>query len=542
MEVQHYQGNPNLKRSGQAIEWDENLVKEYVKCSRDPIYFAENYMKIVTLNKGLVNFTLRDYQKDMIKAMNENRYCAFNLARQSGKSITVCAFILWYILFNDQPKEVGILANKGDTAREILGRIQTAYMHLPKWLQQGVVVWNKGSFELENGCKIIAAATSSDNIRGHTMAICYLDECAFIENYDEFYASVYPTITSGQDSKLIMTSTPKGLNHFYKTIKLGKEGKNGFHVIEVPWHRVPGRDDNWRRETLEALNGDQEKFDQEFNVEFMGSSGTLISGWKLKELVESTPIMKNDDGLSQYKLPVKDHMYTIIADVSRGKGLDYSAFSVIDVTAMPYEQVCVFRSNGILVADYAEIIHQIARMYNNAWVLVEVNDIGEQAGWALQNDFEYENILMSENGGRNGKKLTSGFGGSGKDFGIRTTKPVKMVGCSMLKMLIEQNQLIINDAATISELTTYSKDNNTYNAEPGCHDDLVMGLVLFGWMTGQQYFKDLNNINTLIELREKSKDELIEDLVPFGFFADGQEDREFSDGNDRWIMVEKDNL
>lgn len=541
-EVQTYQGNPNLKRAGQQIEWDEQTVKEFVKCSRDPAYFAENYMKIVSLDEGLVNFTLRDYQKDMLYAMRDNRYCAFNLSRQSGKSITVCAFLLWYILFNDEPKEVAILANKGDTAREILGRIQNAYMHLPKWLQQGVTVWNKGSFELENGCKIIAAATSSDNIRGHSISICYLDECAFIDNYDVFFASVFPTISSGSDTKIIMTSTPKGLNHFYKTVKLGKEGKNGFKVIEVPWHRVPGRDDNWRVKTLQALDGDEEKFDQEFNIQFLGSSGTLISGWKLKELVDQKPVMKNDDGLNQYKIPEKDHMYVIIADVARGKGLDYSAFSVIDVTTMPYDQVCSFRSNGILVADYADVIHQTARLYNNAWVLVEINDIGEQAAWALQNDFEYENILMTENGGRSGKKLSGGFGGSGKDFGVRTTKPVKMTGCSMLKMLIEQNQLVINDAATISELTTFSKKNNTYEAEPGCNDDLVMGLVLFGWMTSQQYFKDLNDINTLIKLREKTKEEVTEDLVPFGFITDGHEEAEFTADGDRWMTVENDNL
>lgn len=541
-ELQIYQGNPNLKRANQKIEWDEHSVKEFVKCSRDPAYFAENYMKIVSLDDGLVNFKLRDYQREMLYAMRDNRYCAFNLSRQSGKSITVCAFLLWYILYNDEPKEVAILANKGDTAREILGRIQTAYMHLPLWLQQGVTVWNKGSFELENGCKIIAAATSSDNVRGHSISICYLDECAFIDNYDEFFASVFPTISSGSDTKIIMTSTPKGLNHFYKTVKLGKEGKNGYHVIEVPWHRVPGRDDDWRIKTLQALDGDEEKFNQEFNIQFLGSSGTLISGWKLKELVEQKPVMRNDDGLAQFKLPEKDHMYVIIADVARGKGLDYSAFSVIDITSMPYDQACVFRSNNILVADYADVIHQTARMYNNAWILVEINDIGEQAAWALQNDFEYENLMLTELGGKSGKKITGGFGGSGKDLGIRTTRPVKMTGCSMLKMLIEQNQLIVNDINTISELTTFSRKNNTYEAEPGCNDDLVMGLVLFGWMTSQQYFKDLSNINTLIELREKTKEEIMDDLVPFGFIANGQEDSEFTADGDRWMTAENDNL
>ena len=340
-----------------------------------------------------------------------------------------------------------------------------------------------------------------------------------------------------------MTSTPRGLNHFYKTIKLGKEGKNGFNVIEVPWHRVPGRDDNWKQQTLQALNGDIEKFDQEFNIQFLGSSGTLISGWKLHELAESVPIMKNNDGLRQYKTPVKNSQYVLIADVARGKGLDYSAFSIIDITLMPYEQVCTFRSNNILVADYAEIILQTARLYNNAYVLVEINDIGEQAAWTLQHDFEYENLLLTDYGNKVGRKLSGGFGGSGKDLGVRTTKAVKSTGCSMLKMLIEQNQLIVNDAATISEFTTFSKKNNSYEAESGANDDLVMGLVLFGWMTGQQYFKDLNNINTLTELREKTKQEVGDDLLPFGFINDGNEDSEIitADG-ERWTVVENYNL
>lgn len=537
MDLQTYQGNPHLKRSGQPIEWDEFKAKEFARCSKDPIYFAENYVKIVSIDEGLIKFKLRDYQREMIKAMYENRYCAFNMSRQSGKSITVCAFMLWYVIFNDEPKEVAILANKGDTAREILGRIQTAYMHLPMWLQQGVTVWNKGSFELENGCKIIAAATSSDNIRGHSISICYLDECAFIDNYDEFFASVFPTISSGSETKIIMTSTPKGLNHFYKTVQRGIEGKNGYHVIEVPWHRVPGRDHNWKKKTLEALNGDEEKFEQEFNIQFLGSSGTLIAGWKLKELNEARPIMKNQEGLKQYVAPEKNHVYAIIADVARGKGLDYSAFSVIDITSMPYNQVCVFRSNGILVADYADVILQTATLYNRAHVLVEINDIGEQAAWALHNDFEYENIIFSENGGRSGKKLSGGFGSANKDYGIRTTKPVKMTGCSMLKMLIEQNQLIINDENTISELKTFSKNNNTYEAEPGCNDDLVMGLVLFGWMTGQPYFKELNDINTLIKLREKTNEEVAEDMIPFGFISDGSEELEFVEAGDRWSLA-----
>lgn len=535
-----YNGNVNLKKANQSIDWTPDLVQEYIKCSQDVVYFTETYMKIINIDKGLVNFELYPYQKEMLKSFANGRFNIITTARQAGKSTTTCAFILWYIIFQSE-KTVALLANKGDTAREILSRIQLAYQHLPKWLQQGVVEWNKGSFVLENQSRVIATATSSNNIRGFSVNLLFIDEAAFIENWDEFFTSVYPTISSGSDTKIILVSTPNGLNHFYSIWVNAKEARNGYNHIMVRWQDVPGRDDNWKNNTLAAMNFDLEKFEQEYNCEFLGSSGTLIAGWKLKEMVHQTPILEKD-GMIQYVAPVKERVYMMVCDVSRGKGLDYSAFQLIDVTSMPYQQVCVYRNNSISPIDYASIIHRTAKSYNNASVLVEVNDIGEQVSHSLSYDFDYEHVLFTENAGRSGKRITSGFGVSSTqiDKGIRTTKIVKTIGCSILKLLIEQNQLVINDFNTINEFSTFSKKGNSYEAEPQKHDDLVMCLVLFAWLSDQQYFKDYTNINTLMSLRDKTEEDLEQDLAPFGFVLDGRD--EFDDNYeqvmpDNWMFT-----
>ena len=438
---------------------------------------------------------------------------------------------LWFILFNDS-QVVALMANKGDTAREILGRVQLAYQHLPKWMQQGVVEWNKGSFVLENNSRVIAAATSSDAIRGYSINLLFIDEAAFIENWDQFFTSTFPTISSGKETKIILVSTPNGLNHFHKIwVNAHKKDEeyNGYHPLLVTWNDVPGRDDEWKRQTLAAMNFDIERFQQEYEVEFMGSSGTLVAGWKLKELVHRRPIFEKD-GLYKYKDPEKGKPYVLIADSSRGKMLDYSAFHVIDVSSMPYEQVCVFKSNTIAPYDYAGIINMIGRSYNSAAILLELNNtMGGEVSSAMHFDYEYENMIFTESAGRVGKRISIGGFGGAADKGIMTSKLVKATGCSMIKLLIEQNQIIIHDFNTISELATFSKKNASYEAEPGCHDDLVMGLVLFGWLSNQPYFKDFTNINTLSKLRDMSDDDLEESMTPFGFIDNGSSDEEMGE-------------
>lgn len=521
VEIKGYNGNVNIKRKGMAIEFTQEMIAEYLKCSKDPIYFAEKYIKIVHVDHGLIPIRMYEYQKEIANAITFNRRVTVNTSRQAGKTTTAVAIILHYVLFNDH-KTVALLANKGEAAREILDRIKIAYEALPKWMQQGVIEWNKGSVEFENGCKIIAGATSSSAIRGKSISFLYIDETAFVENWDEFFASVFPTISSGNTTKILFTSTPKGLNHFYKTCEGAKEGRNGYIYIEVPWNRVPGRDAKWKEETLAAMDHDHQKFAQEFECAFLGSSGTLIEGSKLKNLVDRVPIAEKG-GLKMYERYIDGHTYTIIADVSRGKGLDYSAFSVFDVTEMPYKQVCTFRDNMISPVDYAETIYQVSKLYKEAYILIEINDIGEQVSDSLHFDFESEGLLHTESAGRSGKRISGGFG-KNVDKGIRTTKTVKSIGCNILKLLIEQDQLIINDFTTINELSTFSRRGNSYEAESGKHDDMVMGLVLFSWLSDQTFFKDITDINTMMRLKQRTEEELMEDLLPFGFNMDELDD------------------
>jgi len=526
IDYRSYLGNVNLKRKGVTIEWTEEMVQEFIRCAKDPIYFAERYIQIVHVDHGLIPIVLYDYQKDIIKKTTDNRRTCVVTSRQAGKTTTAVCLILHYILFNDH-KLVALLANKGDAAREILDRIKTAYEALPKWLQQGVIEWNKGSVEFENGSKILAAATSSSAIRGKSVSFLYIDETAFVENWDEFFASVFPTISSGTSTKILLTSTPNGLNHFYKTCEGAKAGKNGYQFVQVLWTDVPGRDEKWREETLAAMDFDTEKFAQEMECEFLGSSGTLIAGWKLKQLVYKEPL-KEVGGIIVYEDPKPEGNYIIVVDVSRGKGLDYSAFQVINISQMPYVQVGAYRNNMITPVDYAAAVHAAAKYFNDSSILVEVNDIGEQVASVLFEEYEYENMLLTENNGREGKRLLSGVAGfNGKaDKGIRTTKSVKSIGCSMTKLLIEQNQLIINDFETIRELSTFSQKGTSYEAEPGNHDDLVMCIVLFGWLSNQRFFKELTDINTVINLKEMNEEKVFSELVPFGIVDDGQSDFE----------------
>lgn len=536
--IKGYLGNQEIKGKNVAIEWTQEMVNEFVRCANDPVYFAESYIQIVHVDRGLIPISLYDYQREILSTMFAERRMAVVTSRQAGKTTTAVCLILHYVIFNSH-KTVALLANKGDAAREILDRIKIAYQALPLWLQQGVVEWNKGSVELENGCKIIAAATSSSAIRGKSISLLYIDETAFVENWDEFFASVFPTISSGQFTKILLTSTPNGLNHFYKTCEGARNGNNGYHFKEVMWYDIPGRDEKWRQETLAAMDFDMEKFEQEFCCAFLGSSGTLISGSKLKQLVYVNPI-KEDNGLRLYKSVEEDHHYCIVVDVSRGKGLDYSAFHVVDITKMPYEQVCTFRSNLTTPFDYTRIIHNVAISYNNANILVELNDIGEMVSQSLYHDFEYENILATTNNGRSGKKLTTIFS-SNADFGLRTTKTTKITGCSLLKLLVEQDQLLIRDWNTIQELSTFSKKGGSYEAEPGNHDDLVMGLVIFAWASEQVFFKELTNINTLQKLRDLDDEQIYDSLIPFGFIETGHDENMLEDdtiyavSGDKWL-------
>lgn len=542
-----YNGNPHLPKKDSSYAYTQEQAAEIAKCMNDPVYFAETYFKIISVDDGLIPFKLYDFQKEAARSYLTERKMVLATSRQIGKTSIATVIVLHYALFNSH-KRVFILANKADTALEILSRIQLAYEHLPLWLKAGVVEWNKSSVEFDNGSRIKAAATSSDNIRGQSANFIYIDEAAFVQGWTDFSASVLPTISSGKKTKLVFTSTPNGLNHFYDYYNGAKKGTNGFKLIEVKWYDVPGRDEVWRQETLATINHDEMRFAQEYEVEFLGSSGTLISGSKLKQLFASIkePIHHNTSfGYKVWQMPRKAQIYAVVVDVSRGKGLDYSAFQVVDITETPYKQVATFRNNLITPPDYASFIYQTCKGYNDAHVLIEINDIGGQVSDILALDYGYENVIHTESAGAKGRRVSSGFGSSDIDRGIRTTKTVKALGCSMLKLLIEQNTIEVYDADTINELAVFSKKGDSYESEPGYHDDLVMCLVLFSWLSTDTYFKNMNDQDVMHSLRDLTEAQIYESLVPFGIIHSGWDEDEVEIeymGGEAWEKTTWDSL
>ena len=539
---QNYLGNPNLKKANVAQEWTEEEVREYAKCMKDPLYFIQNYIKIVSLDEGLVPFKLYDFQKEMIGTFHSNRFTICKLPRQSGKSTTIIAYLLHYVLFNPTVN-VAILANKAATARDLLGRLQLAYEHLPKWLQQGVMSWNKGSLELENGSKILASSTSASAVRGGSYNIIFLDEFAYVPANvaEQFFSSVYPTISSGKTTKVMIVSTPHGMNMFYKLWVDAEEQRNSYIPIEVHWSEVPGRDEKWKAETIK--NTSESQFNTEFECEFLGSINTLVAPSKLKTLAYRQPRQSNA-GLDIYEKPTEGHTYMLTADVSRGTANDYSAYIVVDVTQIPYRVVAKFRDNEIKPLLFPSKIYDVARAYNQAFVLVEVNDIGEQVATTLQFDMEYDNLMMASMRGRAGQILGGGFSGGRAQLGVRTTKAVKRIGCSNLKQLVEDDKLIIEDLDTISELSTFIFKGQSFEADEGCNDDLVSCLFLFAWATDQQYFKELSDLDVRATMLREQQDLLEQDMAPFGFIVDGLEDENIGEMVDvygtRWNPVVRD--
>jgi len=507
-----YLGNQNLKRSNVKHNWAPGEIQEWMKCAQDPEYFIEKYIKIVNIDKGLINFDLYDYQKDIVKLSVDERFVICKMPRQCGKTTTVVGIMLWYILFHEN-YSIAILAHKLAQAREILSRIQLAYEHLPKWLQQGIVEWNKGNIELENGSKILASATSSSAIRGGSFNLIYLDEFAFVENnmQEDFFASVYPTISSGQTSKILITSTPNGLNMFYKLWTDSEEGKNSYKRIDVHWSQVPGRDEKWKAETIR--NTSEEQFRVEFECEFIGSSHTLISATKLRLLRSVAPIAKNED-TRIFAQPIPGRQYFTVVDTARGVLGDFSAFVVYDVSELPYRVVATYRNNAISSMLYPNVVYQLCRHYNNAYVLVETNDIGEQIANILLHDLEYENVLTTTNNGRSGQVISPGFGQQVK-LGVRTSKQVKRIGCLSLKTQVESDKLVISDERILYELFRFVNIGESYEAEEG-HDDMVMCCVLFAWAMNQTYVKELTSVDLRQKLEQENEQALDDDMVPFG--------------------------
>jgi hypothetical protein len=531
--IDGYLGNQRLKKVGVELSYTEEQVAEIIKCTEDPVHFIRNYVKIVNVDHGLVPFDMWPFQEEMVKTFHENRFCIAKMPRQVGKTTTTVGYMLWSVLFNPD-YTVGILANKGSLAREILDRLTKAYEYLPLWLQQGVVVWNKGNIELENGSKIFAYATSADGVRGGSYNLIFLDEFAFVPHNmaQDFFQSTYPVISSGQTTKVIIVSTPNGLNQFYKMWTDSIEGRSTYKPLEVHWSQVPGRDEAWKNETIR--NTSEEQFRVEFETEFIGSSATLISGTKLRSLAFHNPL-SSDEGLDIYEQPIPGRLYICTVDCAEGVEADYSTINVVDVTQTPYRQVAKYRNNKLPLLFFPTIIYSVAKKYNEAYALIETNNIGQQVVDILHYDLEYENIYKLEHHHIKGQSISGGFRRS-TSFGIKTTKSVKKIGCANLKTLIENDKLIINDFDTIAEMNTFSRVRDSYSAEEGNNDDLVMGLVLFAWLTAQTFFKDSTSIDVRKLMLAEQNMLVDEDLAPVGIIDNGKQEEITIDreNNDIW--------
>lgn len=517
-----YLNNPLLKKAYVPIEYTQEQIEEVIKCSKDINYFIKTYTKIISLDKGLINFEMYPFQEDMSRTIADNRFTVIKTCRQAGKTTTSAAVILWHAIFNDS-YTIAILANKLSTAREILSRVQRGYENLPKWLQQGVVTWNKTNIELENGSQIIAASTASSAIRGFSINFLYLDEFAFVPRniQDDFFTSVYPTIISGTNTKVVITSTPNGFDLFYKIWINSVEGRNEYANFSVSWWDVPGRDDEWREKTI--ANTSEDQFRQEFEAEFLGSANTLISPNVLRSLTFTTPISSHYEGsLTVYKEPEKGGVYFCVVDTSRGVGMDASAFVVIDVSSVPYEVVACYKNNIIDPLVYPDVIHNVVKNYNEAYTLVEINDNGQQIADILHHDYEYENIIFTSVKGRAGQVIGGGFSSS-VQRGVRTTKQVKRIGCSNAKTMIEKEKIKLHDFNLINELSTFIQKGTSYEADIGSHDDLIMCVVLFAWATNQPFFKDLTDTDFRKKLMEDRERLISDDVLPFGFIDDGSD-------------------
>lgn len=515
-----YLNNPNLPNKNYKHHFTKYELDEFIRCSKDPVYFARKYIKIVNVDRGLIPFDMWGFQENMINTFHTERFVICKLPRQSGKTVSVVTYLLHYLLFNENVN-VAILANKSAMSREILGRMQLSFEYLPAFLKQGVVEWNKGSIEFANGSRALADATSGSSVRGRSFNIIFLDEFAFVPNNisEAFFMSTYPTISSGQTTKVIIVSTPNGLNLFYKMWTDAIQKRSLYKPIEIHWSDVPGRDQKWKEETIR--NTSEEQFRQEFEVEFIGSTNTLISASKLKSLVWHDPKEKQLEGkLDVHKRPERGRTYAITVDVSEGLNQDYSSFSVFDVTEIPYRQVAKYRNNQISPVMFPTYIMQAAMMYNEAFVLVEINSIGLQVADIIHYDFAYENLIKIEVKGKRGQQHSPGYKKS-IAFGVKMTKQTKNIGCTNIKTLIESDKLLINDYETIQELMTFSANKQSYAAEEGNNDDLAMTLVLFGWLTSQKFFKESIDSDIRKSLQMDQFNLIDQDIVPLPVIDDG---------------------
>ena len=515
-----YLGNNLIKRAGVETTYTEEQLTEYQKCSSDPTHFIETYTQIISLDEGLVPFNLRGYQEDMINHFNDNRFSVVLAARQSGKSITSCAYLLWYLLFTPEVT-VAILANKGAIAREMIARIVTMLETVPFFLQPGVKILNKGNIEFGNDSKIVAAATSSSSIRGMSINMLYLDEFAFVEDAETFYTATYPVITSGKDSKVIITSTANGVgNMFHKIYESAVHGNSEYKSFLINWFDVPGRDEEWKQMTI--ANTSEAQFEQEYGNSFLGTGNTLVNADTLLGMRAIDPDWRKQN-MNVYERPRAGHNYITCVDVSQGRGIDYSTFSIFDVSCKPFKQVATYRDNMISPMLFPDIINKYCRPYNESLVIIENNAEGSMVATQLHYDIEYPNVFV--------QGMTKAT-----DIGITMSRKIKRVGCSTLKELLEENRLAVIDRATITELMTFVNKGSSFEADRGYHDDMVMNCVLFSWFVTTDYFTNLTD-TAVKDLLYAEQQKLIEDdMLPAGVFGEQSADSFVDSEGDRWFV------
>ena len=483
---------------------DSNQLEEIAKCASDPLYFINTYCKIVSLDDGVVSFKTYDYQDEFINLIHNNRFTIATMARQLGKSTSCGAYILWYMMFNPK-KAAAIVANETKLAQEILDRVKDIYELLPDWMQAKPKVWNKRRIQLGNGSTCIAAAATKAGLRGGTINLLMIDELAWIDKnkWDLFYTSSFSTITSGKKTKIVAISTPNGLNAFYEMFTAAKDGTSGWSWLSVPWYRHPERDEAWKQTALAGMTGDKERqFAQEHELAFHGSSKTLISASTLTELVSIAPIKKSDE-ISIFENPIVNENYVLCVDTSEGIDSDSQAFSVLklikDGEYFKGEQVTTFKDSNTSPDQFAYILANYGKMYNNAWILIERASTGAEIIKTLFEEIEYENIVFTKTNNRD-------------HMGMLPTAKTKRIGCAEFKSLIESGSLKINCEKTLNELRRFVRVNNSYAADKGYHDDLVMGLINFSYMTKQEDFQS-NILDFLKKKKTISEDYLIPDII-----------------------------
>ena len=517
-----YLGNTLVKRAGVETKYTDDELQEYIKCSSNPVHFIESYCSIISLDEGLVKFKLRGYQQNLIEHYDDNRFNVVLASRQSGKSITSCAYLLWYLLFNPEVT-VAVLANKGVIAREMIARIVTMLESVPFFLQPGVKILNKGNIEFGNDSKVVAAATSSSSIRGLSINLLYLDEFAFVENAEEFYTSTYPVVTSGKNSKVIITSTANGVgNMFYKIYESAVQKQSEYKHFLINWFDVPGRDEEWKKQTI--ANTSETQFEQEYGNSFLGTGTTLINSNTLLGMRSIDPDW-NRDNINIYDRPVEGHEYVCTVDVSQGRGIDYSAFSIFDVSVQPFTQVATYRDNMISPMLLPDVINKYAHPYNDALVIIENNAEGSLVAKMLHYDVEYESVFVQ------------GMS-KAEDIGVTMNRKIKRIGCSTLKELLEENRLTLIDRTTITELMTFVHKGTSYEADKGYHDDMVMNCVLFSWFITTPYFEHLTDKAVKTLLYSEQQKLIEDDLLPAGVFGalEGQEQTFVDAEGDRWFL------